>query len=104
MRNIIGLANTDLNMEPFSAIAESTDVVFIEDNNDYVAVVDDHLTYLDESIPQKNESTADGPYLQIQTPSPYKLADGDYATQFYLGAISVVGLFILFRMMQKSRA
>ena len=104
MRNIIGVENTNLCMEPYTGLAESTDVVFVQDNNNYVALVDDHSMqpaspYIREDPPVNNST-----YLRIQVPSPYKLADGDYTTQFYLGAVSIVGLFILFRMMQKSRA
>ncbi len=35
-------------------------------------------------------------------PKPDKTFD-DYAFQFYVGSLTVVGLFILFRMIQKSR-
>jgi hypothetical protein len=35
-------------------------------------------------------------------PSPEKTTD-DYLFQFYLGSMTVVGLFILFRMIQKSK-
>jgi hypothetical protein len=102
-----GLSNTNLGMEPYTAIEETIDVVFVEENDNYMALVDDNLNYIEESIPIDHASPTIGSYnkvLRIETPSPYKIEDGDYATQFYFGAISVVGLFILFRMMQKSRA
>ena len=109
MRNVIGINDANLGMEPYTGVSENTDVVFVESNDGYVPLVDDHFSYLEESIPSNIDTTQtnpsiNGPYLRIQTPSPYKLADGDYATQFYLGAVSVLGLFILFRMMQKSKA
>jgi hypothetical protein len=91
-------------MEPYEGISENTDVVFVENNDGYVPLVDDPFSYLEESVSIIDDNRTENKYLRIQTPSPYKLADGDYMTQFYLGAVSVVGLFILFRMMQKSKA
>ena len=106
MTNIVGVENTNLGMEPYEGISENTDVVFMEDNEGYVPFVDDPFSYLEESVPATdiNHVNNENKYLRFETPSPYKLADGDYMTQFYLGAVSVIGLFILFRMMQKSRA
>lgn len=101
MSNINGFVKSDLSMEPYTAIFETTDVIFVEEGDNYSALLDDHSTYLEESIPYIDNTSS---YLKIQTRSPYKIQDGDHMTQFYLGAISVVGLFILFRMMQKSRA
>jgi hypothetical protein len=98
-----GLIKSDLGMEPYTAIAKSTDVVFVEEGDGYVAMVD--TDYMEDNIPiDHTESTGGYMRMGIQTPSPYKIQKGDYMTQFYLGAVSVVGLFILFRMMQKSRA
>jgi hypothetical protein len=98
MTSTRGIANTNLGMEPYTSITEPTDVVFVEDNNNYVALIDDNLSYLEESIPIDSSNLRIG----VST-SPYKIEDGDYTTQIYFGAISVIGLFILFRMIQKSR-
>ena len=38
-----------------------------------------------------------------QTPKKTEKTTDDYMFQFYLGSLTVVGLFVLFRMIQKSR-
>ena len=63
----------------------------------------------DEDLAPKNSVIADEPPFppnndnsSSSQPSPEKTTD-DYLFQFYLGSMTVVGLFILFRMIQKSK-
>jgi hypothetical protein len=57
--------------------------------NSSIAVNDKHpesASLIPDQMPMKTEKTTD-----------------DYLFQFYLGSLTVVGLFVLFRMIQKSR-
>ena len=51
----------------------------------------------EESVEQEEEGFED------VDQAPAKKTMDDYVFQFYLGSLTVVGLFILFRMIQKSR-
>lgn len=51
----------------------------------------------EESVEQEEEGFED------TDQEPVKKTMDDYVFQFYLGSLTVVGLFILFRMIQKSR-
>lgn len=50
----------------------------------------------------RNESTASQQSENITESKKEKTMD-DYIFQFYLGSLTVVGLFVLFRMIQKSK-
>jgi hypothetical protein len=52
-----------------------------------------NTSYVAPAVPQEESST-----MPVQ-----KKTTEDYIFQFYLGSITVVGLFILFRMIQKSK-
>ena len=54
----------------------------------------------DEDLAPKN-STENVEEEPMSTPS--EKTNGDYLFQVYLGSMTVVGLFILFRMIQKSK-
>jgi len=41
--------------------------------------------------------------IKIETAKPTEKTNDDYMFQFYLGSLTVVGLFVLFRMIQKSK-
>lgn len=61
----------------------------------------------EELVPKKtnigrNESTASQQSENITESKKEKTMD-DYIFQFYLGSLTVVGLFVLFRMIQKSK-
>ena len=60
----------------------------------------------DEDLAPKN-SVIDSTPLQIDTQEtatkPSEKTTDDYLFQFYLGSLTVVGLFVLFRMIQKSQ-
>jgi len=52
---------------------------------------------VDDKYPEPASSIPD------QTPKKTEKTTDDYLFQFYLGSLTVVGLFVLFRMIQKSR-
>jgi hypothetical protein len=63
----------------------------------------------DEDLAPKNSVVSNEDYKKetsqpTPTPTkPNKKSKDDYLFQFYLGSLTVVGLFILFRMIQKSK-
>jgi hypothetical protein len=59
----------------------------------------------DEDLAPKNSSYVEDTELSRSksSPEPSDKSSDDYMFQMYLGSMTVVGLFILFRMIQKSR-
>jgi len=60
----------------------------------------------DEDLAPKNSVTEPTPTSQPVEYEPVKPSEkttDDYLFQFYLGSMTVVGLFVLFRMIQKSK-
>lgn len=60
----------------------------------------------DEDLAPKNSVTEPNPTSPPVEDEPSKQSEkttDDYLFQFYLGSMTVVGLFILFRMIQKSK-
>ena len=62
----------------------------------------------DEDLAPKNSVTENvdvgkEEYLPTSQQPPSEKTTDDYLFQFYLGSMTVVGLFILFRMIQKSK-
>jgi hypothetical protein len=61
----------------------------------------------DEDLAPKNsvidEPAPSSPPVKIETAKPAEKTNDDYLFQFYLGSLTVVGLFVLFRMIQKSK-
>ena len=62
----------------------------------------------DEDLAPKNSVTENvdvgkEEYLPTSQQPPSEKTPDDYLFQFYLGSMTVVGLFILFRMIQKSK-
>ena len=62
----------------------------------------------DEDLAPKNSVINEPSYtpsqsIKIETVIPTEKTNDDYMFQFYLGSLTVVGLFVLFRMIQKSK-
>ena len=58
----------------------------------------------DEDLAPKNSVIDSEPNLPINTQTkPLEKTTDDYLFQIYLGSLTVVGLFVLFRMIQKSQ-
>lgn len=103
-----GFADTNLHLEEFVPVwGDSVNVTFYPDDGGLYAVLDEteygetHTEILEETViapvqmPPKTEGGA-------CKKNPFRMGD-DMVENFYIGSLSVVGLFILFRMMQKSR-
>jgi hypothetical protein len=50
-----------------------------------------------------NKSVESSQPIENESAKPAEKTNDDYLFQFYLGSLTVVGLFVLFRMIQKSR-
>jgi len=55
----------------------------------------------DYGWPDYNQTVYDRSVLYYQ--NPYKLKDDDRISQFFIGSVTVVGLFILFRILEKNK-
>jgi len=97
-----GYTNTSLNLEGFVPVwGESVNVSFYPDQSDLYAMIDE-TEYGDTHHEIAEEK------IGVYVPAPsckkndmFKMG-GDSIEHFYLGSISVIGLFILFRMLQRS--
>lgn len=89
-------------MSLFESMTEllGPDYQIIENNGESIALLKTPNDHLAELIEIANESS-DEPLPESHEKE--KKTIDDYAFQFYVGSLTVVGLFILFRMIQKSR-
>ena len=97
MSNSINAMNTILGQSYHIFTSGSTDPIVLTKLPDEDLVPKNSVT---ESNPEKNPSSQ-----QVEN-EPIKQSEkttDDYLFQFYLGSMTVVGLFILFRMIQKSK-
>jgi hypothetical protein len=76
------------------------DYQIIENNGEPIALLKTPNDHLEELIEIANERSHEP--LPESHETEKKTMD-DYAFQFYVGSLTVVGLFMLFRMIQKSR-
>jgi len=100
-----GFADTNLHLEEFVPVwGDSVNVTFYPDDGGLYAVLDEteygdtHTEIVEETV----ISPVQMPTLGTTCKKPFRMGD-DMVENFYIGSLSVVGLFILFRMMQKSR-
>ena len=64
---------------------------------------DEDLAPKNTSIGVNDKTPESASLIPEQTPKKTEKTTDDYMFQFYLGSLTVVGLFVLFRMIQKSR-
>jgi len=59
----------------------------------------------DEDLAPKNsvDSVSSSQHVEMDNVKSKEKTNDDYLFQFYLGSLTVVGLFVLFRMIQKSK-
>lgn len=95
MSNSINAMNTVLGQNYHIFTSGSTDPIVLTKLPDEDLVPKNSVTESVDVGKEESEPTS-------QQPPSEKTTD-DYLFQFYLGSMTVVGLFILFRMIQKSK-
>jgi len=97
-----GYKHTSLKLEEFVPVwGDSVNVSFRPDESDLYAFTDEPGENTSHEIQEEKNMGVYVPVPSCKKNDIFKMP-GDSIDHFYLGSISVVGLFILFRMLQKS--
>lgn len=93
---------TSLHSDSYAGLNRNDVVSFEEDNQSaqYIALIDQDKRVTIETSEKKPEKLLNPPNVQRPPQSPITFLTTDYIGQFYVASLTVIGLYVVFRMIK----
>ena len=99
-------SNTGIMDVSFHPIKNTTGTVnyvaLVENENDKLKIMIPKDMQVEDDIEEEEEASSDNSNMKIKTNDIFDL-ENDYVKTFYIGSITVVGLYILYRILDKRK-